>query len=215
MNLESKDITNEDALAIKERAKKFYPDDFEDFIRLVEAITDNPNFSYWWGGLQGQHHDFDGGLVKHTREVIDLCFNAKETLNLKEIDDIELFLSALYHDVGKLRDYTPNTQTNGLIVDTKGGVSLPPGFVASPHKRLIHHISRSAIIWSNAVLNTTLYNKYHDVVLHNILSHHGHREWGSPVAPKTQAAWLLHLCDGISARMNDCDRLDLVRGKPH
>lgn len=31
---------------------------------------------------------------------------------------------------------------------------------------------------------------------------------------KTQTAWLVHLCDGISARMNDCDRLDLVHGKP-
>lgn len=79
----------------------------------------------------------------------------------------------------------------------------------------IHHISRSALIWSHAVVEHPEFSdKYHDVVLHNILSHHGSREWGSPVAPKTQAAWLLHLCDGISARMNDCDRLDLVHGKP-
>jgi 23S rRNA maturation-related 3'-5' exoribonuclease YhaM len=181
-----------------------------DFQRLVTEITDNPHFSEWWGALRGQHHDFDGGLAKHTWEVIQLCFKSREILGLKkEIDAKELFLSALYHDVGKMWDY----MRNPLCISVE---QLDvPRFIASPHKRLIHHISRSAIIWSNVCVNTSLYEKYHDIVLHNILSHHGSREWGSPVAPNTRAAWLLHLCDGISARMDDCDRLDLVKGKPH
>jgi 3'-5' exoribonuclease len=80
------------------------------------------------------------------------------------------------------------------------------------HKRTIHHISRSALVWNSAVATHSLkYGKYTDSVTHNILSHHGQREWGSPVMPKTKAAWLLHLCDGISARMNDADKWDFVK----
>ena len=37
-------------------------------------------------------------------------------------------------------------------------------------------------------------------------AHHGIRAWGSPVSPNTQLAWLLHLSDNLSARLNDCDR---------
>ena len=39
---------------------------------------------------------------------------------------------------------------------------------------------------------------------------HGQREWGSPVMPKSRVAWLLHLSDGISARMADCETTDHV-----
>src|SRR5579862_7566392 len=172
---------------------------------ISKVVLENPKFADWWGGLKGQHHDFSGGLAKHTTEVVELCFNSVKTLKLEGVDKKELFLSALFHDAGKMYDY----QVKSVYADG-------PDMMAAPHKRLIHHISRSGLIWSHAV---TAYggefcDKYHDLVLHNILSHHGHREWGSPVAPKTKAAWLLHLCDGISARMNDCDRLDLVHGKP-
>ncbi len=175
-----------------------------DFQGIVKVVTDNPKFSTWWGGLKGQHHDFKGGLAKHTLEVIELCFSSIKTLGLDKIDKKEIFLSALFHDAGKMFDYQISPIGSNL-----------PDMIAAPHKRIIHHISRSALIWSHAVIEHPEFSdKYHDVVLHNILSHHGHREYGSPVAPLTPAAWLVHLCDGISARMNDCDRLDLVHGKP-
>jgi 23S rRNA maturation-related 3'-5' exoribonuclease YhaM len=45
-----------------------------------------------------------------------------------------------------------------------------------------------------------------DEVTHAILSHHGQREWGSPVRPATKLAWILHTCDMMSARVNDCDK---------
>ena len=81
------------------------------------------------------------------------------------------------------------------------------------HKRLIHHISRSAIEWSNSFdveWEWEYKEKYHDEVLHAILAHHGCREWGSPVAPYSKVAWLLHLSDSMSARMNDCDKFDIL-----
>ena len=203
---------NEDVFELIAGSQRLGPDVAE----VSKVVLENPKFPTWWGGLRGQHHDFDGGLAKHTREVTELCFNSVKTLGLNKIDKKELFLSALFHDCGKMFDYEKNHNTSVQYFDLDGNPLEPePDFIAAKHKRIIHHISRSALIWSHAVVQYPEFSdKYHDVVLHNILSHHGQRSFGSPVAPLTQAAWLLHLCDGISARMNDCDRLDLVHGKP-
>lgn len=192
---------NKDLQQIKVHAQKLSLG--REFWDILNVVLDNPKFGIWWGGLSGQHHDFKGGLSRHTKEVIELCFSTNNSLNLN-IDKKELFFSALFHDAGKMFDYKEKP------IGMEG-----PEMVGCEHKRIIHHISRSALIWSHAVIDHTEYcDKYHDNVLHNILAHHGQREYGSPIAPKTKAAWLLHLCDSISARMNDCDRLDLVHGKP-
>ncbi len=154
-----------------------------------------------WSGCdhKDKHHYGWGGLIIHTAEVVKVGFAACKALDLK-LDVREFFLAALFHDTGKMYDYKP--------IDTNGDYSEWTG---TEHKRLIHHISRSALIWSQSInQHPTLSTKYHDNVLHAILAHHGQREWGSPVAPKTRVAWLLHLSDGISARMNDCEKIDYL-----
>ncbi len=168
-----------------------------DAIPLIEAVLTQPEFAIWSGSASPEHHHYGtGGLVRHTYEVIKLCMVNRDELEKMEINAEELFLAALYHDVGKMYDYK------------REGAK----WTSAPHKRLIHHISRSALLWSKAVDSHApdLYDKYHDQVLHAILAHHGQRSWGSPVAPKTQVAWMLHLCDGISARMDDWDKIDVV-----
>lgn len=171
----------------------------KDVESISKWVLDDPKFGVWTGSIDNKHHYGFGGLSEHTFEVVQLCFSNKETLNI-DVDDKELFFAALFHDVGKLYDYLPVEGS-----DFKE-------WVGAPHKRLIHHISRSALIWSHAVEeNKELKEKYHDSVLHAILSHHGCRAWGSPVSPKTKLAYLLHLCDAISARINDCDRVDLIK----
>lgn len=137
------------------------------------------------------HHYGEGGLAKHTTEVVELCLhNAERYSNVnKQI----LFLAALYHDVGKMRDY-----------EFKDGE-----WYGAEHKRRIHHVSRSALFWNEVCAKNP--NPYSEDVLHCVLSHHGRREWGSPVAPDTKEAWLLHLCDAMSARMDDCGRVDMLK----
>jgi 3'-5' exoribonuclease len=190
---------NHDVFELKAASQRFSND-----VELVASdVIDHPKFPYWCGGLGNQHHFFEGGLARHTREVLEVAFGAMHTLKLEnEIDKTELFLACLFHDAGKMYDYEK---------DEVAAAFGKSNWVAAPHKRLIHHISRSAIIWTHAVAKSkTLNDKYHDSVLHAILAHHGQREWGSPVMPKSRVAWLLHLSDGISARMNDCNTVDLV-----
>ena len=131
-----------------------------------------------------------------------LCLANNELLGNK-LNNTELFLSALFHDCGKMWDYDPHSFENG-VPDYNNWIS-------TPHKRSIHHISRSAIEW-NLAAKYKISEALIDAVTHNILAHHGQRAWGSPVAPKSGAAWMLHLCDGISSRMNDCDSWDPYSG---
>lgn len=165
--------------------------------KVADRVLTDPRFSFWAGSsVEGAHHHYDGGLAEHTCEVAKLCFDTIDSLQIRDVNRQEMFLAALFHDVGKMWDYDK--------VDGK--------WVSTQHKRMIHHISRSGIEWMDASKG-----EYHEVirdrVLHAILAHHCHREYGSPVAPKSRMAWLLTLCDQISARMNDCDTNDLIKPK--
>ena len=193
----------------------------EDSIRYLEDLADafnvgsianhvllDPRFILWSGSSRReQHHYGIRGLITHTTEVVKLCLANNELLGCK-LNNTELFLSALFHDCGKMWDYAPSSFENE--------VPDYSNWISTPHKRSIHHISRSAIQWNLAASKWDLTKSDPsidvDEVTHAILAHHGQRAWGSPVAPKSGLAWMLHLCDGISARMNDCDSWDPYSG---
>lgn len=179
----------------------------EDVYAVCKGILDDERFPLWSGSSKSnQHHYGKGGLIKHTSEVINTCFRVKSLYeHTYEFDSKEVFLSAFFHDVGKMYDYQPVDETLSQLEDyTRWG--------STSHKRMIHHISRSGIIWSeNAKKDDGIYEEYYEKVLHAILSHHTCREAGSPVAPKSRVAWLLTLCDNLSARMADCETLDMVK----
>lgn len=192
----------------------------EDSIRYLEDLADafnvgsianhvllDPRFILWSGSSRReQHHYGIRGLITHTTEVVKLCLANNELLGCK-LNNTELFLSALFHDCGKMWDYGPSGPEGSPDYNV---------WVSMPHKRSIHHISRSAIQWNLAASKWDLTKSDPsidvDEITHAILAHHGQRAWGSPVAPKSGLAWMLHLCDGISARMNDCDSWDPYSG---
>ncbi len=171
-----------------------------DCAMLAAEVLDNPDFALWIGSnTPSKHHHGEGGLQYHTWEVIQLAFANCTVLGLTDIDPTALFLSGLYHDVGKVKDY-------GYTVGEHG----EKWWSSTPHHRLINHMNRSAIMWTAAVAKHRLTgHSMEDEVLHAILAHHG--DYGSSVFPKTRLAWLLHLADQTSARMEDCGRLDLAK----
>lgn len=167
--------------------------------KIADEVLSDPRFSIWGASSgEGAHHNYHGGLAEHTMEVAQLAdANARLLFVDKDINHQELFLAALFHDVGKMWDYEYN-EVSGKWIGT-------------PHKRIIHHISRSAVVWEKAAEKHDLSQKMRDGVLHAILAHHGRREWGSPVAPLSKVAWLIHLSDQLSARMNDADTNDVIK----
>ena len=176
---------------------------------IAKYILDDERFPKWSGsGHPHQHHYGYGGLMRHTYEVMELCFMMKSgPYQDHDIDPMELYLAVLFHDSGKMYDYERIPEEE--ICDPEDNFWRP-----TKHKRLIHHISRSAVMWTEASSPSARYfikQSTRDNVLHAILAHHTKREHGSPVAPKTRVAWLLTLCDNMSARMDDADTWDIIK----
>lgn len=167
---------------------------------ISKIVLDDPRFAIWSGSpvnkqlIGDKHHYGDGGLLKHTWEVVNLCLLNRAFYSDQlgfEISETQLFLAALFHDIGKTFDYYKEKYAIGYVWES------------APHKRNIYHIQRSGLIWSKAVDQTGLFHDIHDDVYHAILAHHGQATWGSPVSPNSAVAWMLHLCDCMSARMDD------------
>ena len=172
---------------------------------LCSIVLDDPRFKIWSGSSKSfQHHYGNHGLVIHTAEVAKICISNnllyKGTPN--EINESKLFLAALFHDAGKMWDYIQNSGDPDSVAERP--------WIGTSHKRKIHHISRSNMVWCETAAKHAIDEELKDEISHALLAHHGQRAWGSPVSPNSRLAWMLHLCDGISARMNDADRWDQV-----
>lgn len=184
--------------------------------KIADYMLDDPRFPLWSGSPHvQQHHHGTGGLITHVSEVVNMCLLIRE-IHYPNINAKVLFLSALLHDWGKLWDFEPVQLDSGEIIEHCEALPLKDiddgtTWQGTTHKRNIHHISRSAMEWSKAVALSGECKDIEDQVSHAILAHHGQREWGSPVAPNTPIAWLLHGCDMISARMNDCEKIDYLK----
>jgi 3'-5' exoribonuclease len=164
----------------------------------VPILRDENFLTHSGSHLKRAHHFGVEGLIRHTYEVATIAMQQYEFFKTihPSLNPRILFTAALYHDYGKVWDYDFNPDTEECKL--------------SDHRRKIHHIQRSALEWNKIAIFLGLPTEFTDEVTHCILSHHGRREWGSPVAPLTREAWILHLSDNISARVDDCDRVDLA-----
>lgn len=164
-------------------------------LEITKDFLSDKRFFVWSGSSKPtQHHYGRNGLNIHTYQVIKLCLTTNETLG-NPVNPSHLFLAALFHDYGKIYDYEP--------IDD---ISLEPytNWKSTSHRYKIHHISRSFLHWNKLAEKYKISQDVIDEVGHAILAHHGQRLWGSPVEPKTQLAWILHGCDLLSARVDDC-----------
>jgi 3'-5' exoribonuclease len=168
--------------------------------KLADYVLADLRFTTGSGSSKrGKHHYGDYGLLVHTYEVVDACMTlAEDVFYQYDIDKQVLFLSALYHDYGKAKGYSKGKYGEWDYND----VNIK-----------LHHIPNSFLHWNESLTKYQEARKesdwedfesIRDSVSHAILAHHGRKEWSSPVTPKTREAWLLHLADGMSARLNDC-----------
>jgi 23S rRNA maturation-related 3'-5' exoribonuclease YhaM len=166
-----------------------------DCVNLAHKIYNDYRFMKCTGSSRPElHHYGNHGLIVHTFEVIRNALEFNKIYN-SNIDEKLLFLSALYHDSGKMDDYISLDGTN---------------WSNTVHKYQIYHISESNVKWNifSREYNYDWLNKnFIDSVSHAILAHHALPEWRSPVKPQTKLAWIIHLADNLSARMCDCQNL--------
>jgi 3'-5' exoribonuclease len=138
------------------------------------------------------HHNYGGGLLEHTVEVMEYCRLAYQ-LQGSGMDRELLLVGAMLHDVGKVVEYDLNSLTFRLSEQGK---------LLGGHIILGRDMVR---IWIGQVDDFPADQAR--ALEHMILSHHGVPEWGSPVAPKTMEAICLHQADLLSARINQAYRI--------
>lgn len=162
-----------------------------------DAIRDSAGFAIWPASLS-HHHACPNGLIKHTFEVLDITLHMAE--KFPSVNRDVLIAACLWHDFGKTWEYshveTPQEGQRHLKRSDIAGA-----WVESRHKDRLGHISISAIEFTVAARAAEVPNEIVHAITHCILAHHGPvRDWGSPVAPQSLEAWLLHHADMLSSR---------------
>lgn len=132
------------------------------------------------------HHSEEGGLADHTLEVMEYALHLADIFGAEVNRDV-IIAAAVWHDIAKIWEYRPSSM-------------IPGTWEAAPYKHLVYHISGSYAEFIHVATKHKVSEDLKTAVGHAILAHHGPvREWGSPVAPQTLEATILHQADMLSA----------------
>jgi 3'-5' exoribonuclease len=128
------------------------------------------------------HHAWIGGLLEH---VLSAAKTAHEIALERPFLNRDLLLTGvILHDVGKIEEIDPG-----------------PGFGYTNSGRLCGHIALGALLIERSIVQRKDFPRAkRDLILHLILSHHGEREFGSPVTPCTAEAVALHHLECLDAK---------------
>src|SRR5215468_8870097 len=143
------------------------------------------------------HHARRGGLVEHTAQMMRV---AKEIAPLYPDLNLDLLLAGiLFHDSGKLWEnalpengFAMNYDERGELI---GHISIGLELVNSLWRRLNAENTGTWKDLAPASEDVRLH------LLHLIGAHHGEKELGSPVLPKTPEAMALHYIDNLNAKL--------------
>lgn len=140
------------------------------------VLVDDTSFYHSPGGSK-LHHNYRHGLVIHVNEVMQNVFAMT-----RDNPGDELITAVIWHDYMKTRDYKLDGET---VLET-------------PYRKHIRHLAGSAMEFHACAAPLVAREKL-ECIEHLLLSHHGRREWGSPVEPETADAHILHAADRMSA----------------
>lgn len=144
------------------------------------------------------HHAYTGGLAVHTKEVLDygLAIGAQFPAFNRDI----FITAALWHDYSKTVEYVEalvsHSRVSGFVTYTK---QVEEWTRATTYEATQGHILTGAQWCYHHATRLGVPADLRDAVIHCILSHHGRKDWGSPVEPATLEALVLHHADMCSA----------------
>jgi len=166
-----------------------------------EKIYKYPEFFEWPGSIS-QHHNRPEGLIEHTIEVADYALHQSLIFPAAKKDII--ITAALWHDLAKIWDYELITVFEGsppprrFLLDQNFG-HYKKGWTSTEFYKSVHHITGSNCEFTHHALNCGVDRKTTQEVQGCIASHHGRREFGSPVEPRSLEAYILSQADMLSA----------------
>lgn len=175
---------------------------------------------YWdvftrWTAASSMHHNVMGGLLVHTAEIIDtaelICdyYNKKYGSNFMSK---ELVLSgALLHDIGKCIELDVDINSGSTEYSTEAALeshimsalsiidnqSFKTGF--GRQIDVMDEINEDAEPKTDGQLKRE--KEILMLLKHCIASHHGKKEYGSPIVPNIPEAHLISVMDSLSADM--------------
>jgi len=134
----------------------------------------------------GFHHSYKSGNLKHVVSMIKTFNILVKNHEFNTECNIDLiYTGIILHDIGKIKEYRINND-------------FP---VRKPGYGLMGHIYLGTEIVSNFIKEIEDFPpELEKKLLHLILSHHGKKEFGSPVEPQIKEAEILHYLDMLDSK---------------
>ena len=139
-----------------------------------------------WPAAVSHHHAYANGLIEHTLSVADCAKSMAESMVRSgyAVDVDVVIAGALLHDIVKLDSYkmqsVPEMTLEGAVID---------------------HVAQGYLKFMGLAEKAALDDKLKLHLAHILLSHHGQREYGSPVVPATPEAMIVSSADELDFRM--------------
>ena len=158
--------------------------------KVIESVREDGIWEKFvtYPAAMKKHQAYRRGLLEHSLSVARICHRVQDTFSMHpgylNFDPALLVTGALFHDIGKVLEYSVSP------VGLAKGVSLAGGLVG-------HLVMGGDYIFSK-------FREYNvDTAIrlqHIILAHHGRKEWDSPVEPATMEATMVHHADMIDSK---------------
>lgn len=139
-----------------------------------------------WPAAVSFHHAYVGGLLEHTVAVARVALSQASACaaNGYPVNLPVTIAGALLHDIGKMDAYrltpAPEMTVEGTVID---------------------HVVMGYQTYSAAVREFGLDRQTATAIGHILISHHGSREFGSPVLPSTPEAMIVSSADELDFRL--------------
>ncbi len=137
------------------------------------------------------HHVRIGGLLEHSVNVAQIVEWLSNLHILGDMNKDIAIAGALLHDIGKLDTYKSDNYSFSMT-----------------HKgKMFDHIVLGIQRFQKLAEKYNLAPEFTDEIVHIIASHHGKKEWGSPIEPKTLEAIVVHHADVLEAQVDSFSNL--------
>jgi 3'-5' exoribonuclease len=157
-------------------------------VLLNRIVADHGDQLRVWPAAQVIHHAYRGGMLEHVTKMAEV---GRFVANAYGADWDLVLAGIVLHDVGKLQE---------LAYEGGAGSYTRDG-------NLVGHIALGIVMVREAINGISGFpDELRAQIEHLIASHHGVREHGSPVEPKTIEAFILAAIDELDSKLNQVRR---------
>ena len=156
----------------------------EDCKKIVNHIVNKYYAKYiTYPAATRNHHEYASGLLYHSMSMADIAMLIASYYD--NVDTDLLVSSCILHDMGK-------------VIELSGPIATK----YTLEGKLLGHISIMVSEVRKTCEELNITSETGLLLQHMILSHHGEKDFGSPVPPLTKEAVILHFVDDLDSKMN-------------